>query len=498
MPFAELLGWLSHSLHMAEANIVMIFLAGVALVAAWLGRGPAIAASIVSVLVFDFFFIRPYGTFAVSDTEYFITFGVMLGIGLLISALTSRLQAQLRASQQQEHRTAQLFRMTRQLSELSGSDFLVQTAGRQLTEMFSGEIVIYLREPDGSLQLRFGENTSVAKQPTNAVVAQWVAANEHIAGLKTDTLPNATALFLPLVGSQQTVGALGVRPQDLGRFLDPEQRRLLETCASLIALSIERDRSVLEAQQAQIQVQAEQMRNSLLSSVSHDLRTPLASISGTAENLLESVPAEKKTQREMLQTIVDETHQLVRLIDNLLDMARLDAGSLALNRQWHVLEELVGSALARLRRELVNHHVQVHIPADLPLLHVDGFLLEQVFVNLLENAARYTPAGTKIEISAKCVGNRTEIRVADNGPGLPPGSEMKVFEKFFRAAASSPDARRGVGLGLAICQGMIQSLGGRITAANRPTGGAEFVISLPCDRQMAPLAVSDLPASATS
>ena len=199
---------------MAEANIVMIFLAGVALVAAWLGRGPAIAASVVSVLVFDFFFIRPYGTFAVSDTEYFITFGVMLGIGLLISALTSRLQAQLRASQQQEHRTAQLFRMTRQLSELSGSDFLVQTAGRQLAEIFSAEVVIYLREPDGTLQLRFGENTSVAKQPTNAVVAQWVAANERIAGLKTDTLPNATALFVPLVGSQQTVGALGVRPHD--------------------------------------------------------------------------------------------------------------------------------------------------------------------------------------------------------------------------------------------------------------------------------------------
>ncbi len=493
------LGWLSHTLHLAEANIVMIFLAGVALAAAWLGRGPAIAASIVSVLVFDFFFIRPYRTLAVSDTEYFITFGVMLGIGLLISALTSRLQAQLRASQQQEHRTAQLFRMTRQLSELSGSDFLVQTAGRKLAEMFSGEIVIYLREPDGALQLRFGENTSVAQQPTNAVVAQWVAANERIAGLKTDTLPNATALFVPLIGSQQTVGALGVRPEDLGRFLDPEQRRLLETCASLIALAIERDRSVLEAQQAQIQVQAEQMRNSLLSSVSHDLRTPLASISGTAENLLASAQhGDKKSQREMLQTIVDETHQLVRLIDNLLDMARLDAGSLTPNRQWHVLEELVGSALARLRGELGNRHVSVHIPTEFPLIHVDGFLLEQVFVNLLENAARYTPSGTEIEISAQCAGNQTEIRFADNGPGLPPGSETKVFEKFYRGSAGSPDSRRGVGLGLAICQGMIQSLGGCITAANRPQGGADFIVSLPCDQQRSPMAAGDLPVAATS
>ncbi len=200
----------------------------------------------------------------------------------------------------------------------------------------------------------------------------------------------------------------------------------------------------------------------------------------------------------MLQTIVDETHELVRLIDNLLDMARLDAGSLEPNRQWHVLEELIGSALARLRRDLAGRHVQVHIPADLPLLHVDGFLLEQVFVNLLENAARYTPVGTELEISAHCVGNRTEIRFADNGPGLPPGSETKVFEKFFRGAAASPDARRGVGLGLAICQGMIQSLGGRITAANRPQGGAEFIISLPCNQRSAPAAVSNFPASAVS
>jgi two-component system sensor histidine kinase KdpD len=495
-----LLGWLGYRLRLADeanANVVMVFLAGVALIAARFGRGPAIAAAVLSVLVFDFFFVRPYYTFAVSDTKYIITFVVMLGIGLLISALTSRLQAQLRASQQQEHRTAQLFRMTRQLSELSGTDFLLQTAGRQLQEIFDGEVVVFLREPNRSLQLRFGENTSVAKQPMNAVVADWVAENNKTAGLKTDTLPNATALFVPLIGSQKTAGALGVRPNDTDRFLDADQRRLLETCASLVALSIERDQSVLDAQQAQVQVEAEQLRNSLLSSVSHDLRTPLATIAGTAASLLENGDqAGSQSRPEMLQTLVDESHQVVRLVDNLLEMARLDAGAVALNQQWHVLEELVGSALHRLRMELAPRTVRVSIPSDYPLLLIDGFLMEQVFVNLLENASRYTPAGATIEISAAVAGKRTDIRFADNGPGLPRGSESRVFDKFFRGSTNPPDGRRGVGLGLAICQGIVTAMGGRITATNRPEGGAEFVISLSCQQQTPRIALEECPAPA--
>src|SRR4029079_1963220 len=202
-----LLSWMAHAFGLAEANIVMIFLAGVALVSARLGRGPSIASAIASVLVFDFFFVAPRFSFAVGDTQYLITFAVMLGIGLLISELTSRLQAQLRASQQQEKRTAQLFTMTRQLSELGGSDFLVRTAGRQLEEIFDGEVVLFLREPSGEMSLRFGERSAIVEQPVNAVVAQWVANNGKTAGAGTDTLPNATALIVPLAGSQQIVGA---------------------------------------------------------------------------------------------------------------------------------------------------------------------------------------------------------------------------------------------------------------------------------------------------
>jgi two-component system sensor histidine kinase KdpD len=367
--------------------------------------------------------------------------------------------------------------MTRQLSELSGSEFLVRTAGRQLEQIFAGEVVVYLREPTGTLSVRFGEDSSVVSQPINEVVALWVVTNGRLAGAGTDTLPNATALFVPLAGSQEVVGALGVRPTEAGRFLDPDQVRLLETCGSLIALSLERDQSVLLAHEAQLRVRTEQLRNSLLSSVSHDLRTPLATISGTASSLVERFSGE---DRELLQSVVDESGRLARLVDNLLDMARLDSGSVVLNCQWQVLEEIAGLALSAVKRELKNHRVQVNIPSDFPLINVDGFLLEQVLINLLENASRYTPAGSQIELSARATNKLVEIRVIDDGPGLPAGSESKVFDKFFRGSTVAPDGRRGVGLGLAICRGIVEAHNGTIRASNRAEGGAEFVISLPC------------------
>ena len=487
------LGFMAHALELDEANIVMIFLAGVALVSARLSRGPAIASAVASVLVFDFCFVPPRFAFTVNDTEYLITFAVMLGIGLLIGQLTSRLRAQLQASQQQEQRTARLYRMTRQLSELAGSEFLVQTAGRQLEDIFAVEATLYLREPNGDLVLRYGGSTSIAAQPINAEVARWVAANGKVAGAGTDTLPNATAIFVPLVGSQHIVGAVGVRSKDAPHSFDGEQQRLLETCASLIALSIERDESLLEAQRAQLQVESEQLRNSLLSSVSHDLRTPLATIAGTAGSLLENAKGENA---EMLQTLVDESLRLARLVDNLLDMARLDSGSATLDRQWHVLEETVGLALAAEKRALERHDVSVGIPADFPLLWIDGFLFEQVFINLLENAARYTPPGAKIDIVAKVIGNAALIEVADSGPGLSAGSESKVFDKFFRGATSSPDGRRGVGLGLAICKAIVKAHGGEITAGNRPGGGAAFQIVLPQDRPVPHVATDEIEVAA--
>jgi two-component system, OmpR family, sensor histidine kinase KdpD len=409
-----------------------------------------------------------------------LTFAVMLAVGVVISTLTARLRDRLRASQEFERRTAALFQLTRQMSEIAGAEFLIGVAGRQLADIFDGEVVIYEKDAAGPIVLRYGENTAIPKDERNAAVAQWVADHGEVAGVGTDTLPAASALFVPLSGSGGPVGAVGVKARDSERFADPEQRRFLQTCASMIALSLERDRSVLEAHKSEVRVQQEQVRNSLLNSVSHDLRTPLAAIAGAGAALL-TAQIPEDVRRELVQSIVDESRHLSRLVDNLLDVTRLEAGGLALNKQWHVLEEIIGSARNRLRAELARHGVRVAIPDGFPLIHVDGLLLEQVFVNLLDNAARYTREGSRIEIVAEQKADAVVLHVRDNGPGLPQGAERRVFEKFFRGiSAGTPDQRRGVGLGLTICDGIMKAHSGTIEARNQPEGGAEFVLTLPC------------------
>jgi two-component system sensor histidine kinase KdpD len=474
-----MLGWAAHQLALAEANIVMIFLAGVALVASRSSRGSAVAAALVSVLVFDFCFVEPYLTFAVSDSEYIITFAVMLGIGLLISALASRQRNQLRISQQQERRTGQLFRMTRQLSELSGTEFLLRTAGNQLRDIFDGEVVFYVREPNGQLMVRYGEETAIAAQAINRDVAHWVADNRKIAGAQTDTLPNATALFAPLVGSRSAMGAIGIKPRDNNRFLDPDQIRLFDTCTSLIALSLERDESMLAAHEAHLQIETEKLRSSLLSAVSHDLRTPLASIAGASSTLATAGDSLAPTTRaELLASINDEAERLSRLVENLLHMTRLSSGKVQIERQWHPVEEIIGSALTRLERQLASRHIETHIDDFLPLIKVDSLLLEQLLVNLLDNAAKYSAEDQTIDVAARTDERGIILEVSDRGSGFQAGDEERVFELFYRGNGAIPD-QRGTGIGLAICRAIAEVHGGSIMALNRPGGGATVRVSLP-------------------
>ena len=462
----------------AEANSVMLFLAAVAWVSFRHGRGPAILASVLAVLVFDFFFVPPFHTFAVSDVQYTVTFGVMLAIGLVISTLTSRLRAQVESTRHRERRTSALYELGKQLSSLYGNVFLAGAAGAKIAEMLGGEVAIYLHQPSGPPELAFGQDSSIARHPVSLPVAHWVIEHDQIAGAGTNTLPSAIALFLPLIGSQRTHGAIAVRVSNAERLLEPDVRRLLEACASQLALALDRDQLVIDAAEARIQAEAEQVRSSLLSSVSHDLKTPLAAIAGASSSLLEAASLDEETRRQLLETVADEAARLNRLLENILQMSKLDAGAATPNCQWHVLEELVGSALHRTRHELARHEVAVHLANDLPLLHVDGLLMEQVFVNLFENAARYTPEGTVVTIRAALDGKHVRIAISDNGPGLPAGAEERIFDKFFRAAPTA-DGGRGSGLGLAICRAIIKAHGGAIIAANRPGGGAEFVIRLP-------------------
>jgi len=349
--------------------------------------------------------------------------------------------------------------------------------------MTGGEVAIYLApsDPAGSKvppAVVFGHNTGIAAHPVSAPAAHWVMTHDQIAGRGTDTLPNAAALFVPLTGSQSTLGAIAVWVEAADRLLQPDQRQWLENCASQLALALERDRMAMSAAAARLQAETEQVRSTLLSSVSHDLKTPLAAIAGASSTLLQLEPATTGTRRELLDTITEEAARLNRLLENILLIARLDAGAVTPNKQWQVLEDIIGSALRRTKPLLHRHHVEVRLPPEMSLLFVDGLLMEQVYSNLLENAVRYTPAGSRILILATTGNRELIVSVADDGPGLSAGSEERIFERFYSGAAR-PEAGRGSGLGLAICRAIIELHGGTIRAANRPGGGAEFTIRLP-------------------
>lgn len=479
-------------LRVAEANVVMVFLAATAWVAFRYGRGPAVWASLASVLAFDVFFVQPVYSLTVNDTQYLFTFAVMLVIGLLIGTLTARLRTQLELGRQRERRTLALHRLGKQLSSLAGDVFLVGATGQHLREMTGGEVAIYLAPPGADAKtppdVAFGHDSAVARHPVSGPAAHWVMTHDQIAGRGTDTLPNAIALFVPLTGSQSTFGAIAVRVEAIDRLLQPDQRQWLENCASQLALALERDRMAVSAADARLQAEAERIRSTLLSGVSHDLKTPLAAIAGASSTLLQLEPTAAGTRRELLDTIAEEAARLNGLLENILQIARLDSGAVSPNRQWHVLEDIVGSALRRAKPLLGRHRVEVRLPDEMSLLFVDGLLLEQVFANLLENAARYTPAGSHVLVSAAVQDREWVVTVADDGPGLPPGSEEVIFDRFYRGP-TGPDAGRGSGLGLAICRAIVRLHGGTIRAANRPEGGAAFTIRLPRTEPPPPMPV---------
>jgi two-component system sensor histidine kinase KdpD len=460
-------------------NLVMIYLLGVVLSAVRFGRGPSILATILSVAAFDYFFVPPFLTFAVSDTQYVLTFGVMLFTALIISNLAGRTRQQAETARLRERRTAALYALGRELVSTRGIDNNARAAVRHVHEVFDSDVVVLL--PDAAGRLSIAAAQAGLTLDTNARgVAQWVYDHSQIAGLGTDTLPGADALYLPLIASRGTVGVLGVRPSEALRFVEPEQLHTLEAFASQTALAVERARLAEEAEQARVQVETERLRSSLLSSVSHDLRTPLASITGAASSLLEGPDTlDVETRGELAQSIYDEADRLNRLVRNLLDMTKLQAGAVTVNKEWQPLEEVVGAALTRLEDLLGDHPLATHLPAGLPLVPIDGVLIEQALVNLLENAVKYTPPGSPIEISAWREASTVVVEIADRGPGLPAGEEQRIFDKFYRVPASKSTS--GVGLGLTICRAIVEAHGGRIWAENRPGGGAVFRFTLPVE-----------------
>ncbi len=473
---ATAVAWLMFP-YFAPANLIMMYLIAVIAVAIRFGRGPSIVASVLSVASFDFFFVPPYLTFGVSDAQYLLTFGVMLVVALVISNLAVRIGEQAELARHRERRTGVLYTMSRDLAMHRETRMLVQLAVKHLRDVFDAQVAIFLADADRRVQLQREELLFFELDPKESGVAQWVYDHSERAGLGTDTLPGASALYLPLVGSTGAIGVVAVRPADGARLLEPDQLHLLESLVHQVALAIERTRLSDAAQQAHVRAETERMRNAILSSVSHDLRTPLAAITGAASTLMnDQGQIDTAARLELSRSIFREADRLDRLLKNLLDMMRIEAGAVQLAKDWHPLEEVVGAALARLEGRLREHRIQTAFPPDLPLVLVDGVLLEQVMLNLVENATKYAPLGTVIELSASASDQEVIVEVADRGPGVPPGEEARIFDKFYRA---QPAREGGVGLGLTICRGIVEAHGGRIWVEHRTGGGAAFRFAIP-------------------
>ncbi|MGE5231872.1 MAG: DUF4118 domain-containing protein [Deltaproteobacteria bacterium] len=464
--------------HVQSTDIAMVFLLAVVVASSRLPQGPSLLACLLSIAAFDFCFVPPYYTFAVSDVRYVLTFIVMLLVSLVMSRLTTRIREQAMAAREREERTGALYAMTRELAaERNGAD-MVQTAARHLRNTFGGEVLLYTPGDDGRLGLHPALGVTAPVDEKELSIALWVYDHGQLAGAGTATLPATDWLYLPLTASGRTLGVAGLRSDDPRRFQDPVRRQLLETFAGQVAASLERVRLAGASQQAKLETEAERLRTALLSSLSHDLRTPLAGIEGAATSLLQDGGVRApEARRELAQTIVEESRRMTRLVANLLDMVRLESGALQVQREWQPLEEVVGVALIRLDERLAGRVVTTTLPPDLPLLPIDGLLIEQVLINLLENALKYTPAGTPIDISARLGQREVIVEVADRGPGLPAGEEGRIFDKFYRARDQGRAG--GAGLGLTICRGIVTAHGGRIWAENRPGGGAAFRFSLP-------------------
>jgi two-component system sensor histidine kinase KdpD len=458
-------------------DLVMVYLLGATVAAFRLGSGPAAMVAVINTLTFDFLFVPPLYTLAVTNFKYVVTFGVMLAVALIIASLVASVRAQTRVAGARERRTSLLYGMSRELVATRGLDALTRVAIKHVAETFASRAVVLL--PDGQGRLAHPQAppaTSGYLDGADLSIAQWVFDQDTPAGLGTEALPGAPAQYLPLRGSGKVLGVLTVEPSHRRRLLLPEQRHLLETFAGQIALALERAALAEEAERARVAAETESLRNTLLASISHDLRTPLAVIAGASSALNHaSAPFDEQSRRLLASSIENKANEMTKIISNVLDLMRLEAG-LVLHREWQTVDDLVGSALDRLTLQLVDHPVQVDLPPELPPVYVDGALMLQVFTNLLENGAKHTPRETRIIIRASAAETYVRVVVDDAGPGLP-GDPERLFEKFQRGRDEGNTG--GAGLGLAICRAIVNLHGGRIEAARRPGGGARFMFTLP-------------------
>lgn len=450
-------------------------LLAVLLIAVWFGRGPALLAAALSAFTWNFLFIEPQFTLQINRSQDIVLFMLYFVIAVIAGNLTARLRSQEQLARSRAERTTALYSLARELAAAVNMDDVLAVANTHTARVFDAQTVVLLAE-GVALQHTAHASSTLAVDDKDYSVAVWAFENSKKAGRFTETLPLASAQFLPLQAPNRTTGVLGIRLNDNGQ-LAFEQELLLETFASQIALAIERELLDEATQHTAMLQESERLYTALLNSISHELRTPIATITGAAGSLLDAQTSrDAGTRAQLAQDISDSADRLNRLVANLLDMSRLESGRLQLKREWCDVGDIIGVAVKRLEAALADRPVTINLAPDLPLLQLDFVLMEQALVNLLDNAALYTTEGTAIEIEARCAGERVEVAITDHGSGIRDADLDHIFDKFYRGSGQGTG---GTGLGLSICRGLIEAHGGSIDVENVPGAGARFTIRLP-------------------
>lgn len=472
---ATIIGKLIHS-SLEPVNLVMIYLVCTVVAAVFLGRGPALLTSFLGVLAFDFFLVPPFLTLAVSDTQYFITFIGLLLVSIVVSSLTARLHEQAEAAIQREAHTFSLFTLGRDLTSATDLHQVADIVITHISQVFGRDAVIFL--PENGLLKIFSTTTDYSPDMDDMAVASWAFEHDQPAGLGTDTLPAASLRCQPLKTARGQIGVIGIHPKEDGKILSPDQRQTFNAFANQAALAVERAILAEQAQQAELLQATEKLQTALLNSISHDLRTPLVSITGALSSLREeSLNINLEDRDSLLETAFSEAERLNRLVGNLLNMTRLEANAIYLRLEPCDIQDAIGAALDQLEERIGKKPIVVNVPEGLTLVSLDFTLFGQALLNVIDNAVKYSPNDTQIDIEVRQTENEICIQIGDRGIGIPEEDLERVFDKFYRV--SRPESVKGTGLGLAICKGIIEIHSGRINASNRPGGGTLITITLP-------------------
>ncbi|AFQ42491.1 sensor histidine kinase [Desulfosporosinus meridiei] len=464
-------------------NISLAYVLPILISAARWGTLPAIATALMGTIAFDLFFVPPIFKFTVADLRYLISFAIFLWVGVITGTLSDRLKKQVNYSRQRQNSISALYSLSRDIAAVDDLEAVLDSIVSNVSKTLEGQVMLLLPNEQAQLALRKNSGSDDFLDRQELSVATWVYERGLKAGSGTETLGTAKALYLPLRTEQGMQGVLGIYSSDRKANLDPERFRLLEAFTGLAAMAINRVKLAEQARESLSLIESERLRTALFNSLSHDLRTPLASIIGGVTGLLEdqNLVYSPEVRKELLKTILHGAERMNRFISNLLDMARLESGMLRLKKDWCDLQDIVGVAIKRLGDTLTRRPLDINIQENLPLVQADGILIEQVLVNLLDNALKYSEAASKIKVSIRQQENHLEIVVSNRGQSIPETDLSKVFDKFYRL--SSPLQVSGTGLGLAICKGFIEAHGGNIWAENNTLGGVTITFTLPLTNQ---------------